>query len=188
MKKSWLIVISLAAAIAMLGVGSAMALGGTAASLPLESDECHPPQVWENSAKLMEVAERLVSVNLAAKGIPLAGFYVDTWTATIYVGLTEIKDEYTEPIKAIVNEVEGVNLEFFKARFTEAELRSLQEKIAEAFLGETGVPVTLIAVDIENNGLTVGLREIKPQYIEAIRQVVGTEVPIEFLEGELRLD
>jgi hypothetical protein len=43
-------------------------------------------------------------------------------------------------------------------------------------------------VDIRNNRLMVGLREIKPQYVEAIRQVVGTEVPIEFLEGEVTVD
>ncbi|MBT9171801.1 MAG: hypothetical protein DDT21_00174 [Syntrophomonadaceae bacterium] len=168
-----------------------------------------------------EVSEKLASADLAAKGISLAGFYVDAQTCTIYVGLTEIKDNYTKPIKAKVNKVEGVKLEFFKARFTEAELSNLQDKIEMEFLGissadieklngedeairnemrkqlggrtknrlaETNIPLTLIAVDIKNNGLKVGLKEIKPQYVEAIRQVVGTEVPIEFIEGEVTLD
>ncbi|MCL0091875.1 S1 family peptidase, partial [Dehalococcoidales bacterium] len=174
--------------------------GGAPAFSSLGSDEGNhqssiPPQVWENNAKLLEVSERLVLADLAAAGIPLAGFYVDAWTCTIYVGLTEIKDEYTEPIKAIVNEVEGVNLAFFKARFTEAELRSFQRKIGEAFWedealkkDETGIPfLTSIGVNIKNNELTVGLRELKPQYIEDIRKVVGTEVPIEFIEEIVQL-
>lgn len=175
---------------------SLMVLGGAAAFSSRGSEEGNhqpsiPAEVWTNNNKLLEVSEKLVLADLAAKGIPLAGFYVDAWTCTIYVGLTEVKDEYTAPIKAIVNEVEGVNLEFFKARFTEAELRSLQRKIEEAFRedetlkkNETGIPfLTMTGVDIKDNELMVGLRELKPQYIEAIRQVVGTEVPIEFVEG-----
>jgi hypothetical protein len=229
MKKSWLVVISLVATIAMFGVSSAMILGGAAASLPLESDEYCPIQAWENSEigqnsmRISKALERLELVNLAAKG-PFAGLYVDPQTATIYVKFTEMKDEYTKPIKAVVNEVEGVNLVFLKARFTKAELESFIKKLELEFFGiaeaevaklyeiycierneaiinkrieeliaerrknritEIDVPITMYGVDIRNNRLSIGLREIKPQYIEAIRQVVGTEVPIEFVEAEI---
>ncbi len=212
--------------VAAMALGSALVWGAVPTPSPRGGGEvtgspCHPPQVWENNMKLLEVSKRFALADLAALGVPLAGVYVDAPTATFFVGLTEIKDEHTEPIRAIVSEVQGVNLAFFKARFTEAELRSPQRKIPAVFLGVTsadmeklhgiddeairdkmrkelmartksrlaeGIPLTLIGVNIKDNGLAVGLREIKPQYIEAIREVVGTEVPIEFIEGELTED
>ncbi len=180
-----------------------------------------PLEVRENQARLLEVSGRLESANLVALGIPLAGYYLDPRAGVIRVGLTELKDEYTEPIKAIVNKVDGVTLEFFEARFTEAKLRSLQRKIEEVFFGvsltdmeklmaihddalreemrgefrergerarvERVAPVIGVGVDIWNNGLSIRLREIRPEHIEAVRRVVGNEVPIKFEEGGVEL-
>lgn len=219
MKKGLMILVVLLVCAMALGAAFAFSTPGNnkgAPQSPLTSE------VWENNTKLLKVSEKLVEANLTSSGIPLAGYYIDAQTCTLYVGLTEIGDKHTEPIKAIINKVERVNLEFFKASFTEVELRSLQRKIEKAFLGidsmdmerlydiqdeslreasrkelrekiqrtrkEENVPITLIGVDIKNNRLTVGLKEIKPQYVEEIRKVVGSEVPIEFIEGEIKSD
>jgi hypothetical protein len=176
---------------------SAWTLAGAVAFPSSASEEAHYEgsityeQVWINNAKLLEVTQRLVLGDLAALGIPLAGHYIDARTATIHVGLTQIKDGYTNPIKAIANEVAGVNLEFFEAKYTYAELRGMQRKIDDAFRedealkkDEKGIPLlTVTGVDVKENELTVGLRELKPHYMEAIRKIVGTEVPIEWIEG-----
>lgn len=171
-------------------LGSARALSGTATSLPPEIAEFFSLQVRENNTKLLEVSERLALTGLAAKGIHLAGFYVDAWTCTVYVGLTKIEDDYTKPIKSIVNDVEGVNLEFFKAEFTKAELESLKRKIKEVLWADEVILkeepfITSIRVDVKNNKLKVALRELKPQYIEAVREVAGVEAPIKFIKEEL---
>lgn len=138
----------------------------------------------------MEVSERLILTDLAAIGIPLAGFYVDAWTCTIYVGLTETEDHYTRPIKSIVNKVEGVNLEFFKTKFTETELENLKRKIREVLWADEAILkeepfITSMRVDIKNNKLKVALRELKPQYIEAVWEIVDIEAPIKFIKEEL---
>lgn len=197
--------------------------GGLSSPEPAEGNphSCIPDEVWANDEKLGEAARSIRSSDLRVSGVPFAGFRLDPWTATIYVGLTEIADKYTDPIRAIVDQLEGVNVEFFEARFTEAELRRLQIQIEQSFLGvssadmarlytieapddrdelrsefgneierrlaDHGVPLTLVGVDIRNNGLLIGLREIRPEYIAAIRDVVGDEVPIEFIEGQVSL-
>ena len=175
----------------------AIVWGGSGVLSSPESEEVNqadlPPEVWENADKLGEAGAALRAARLGSLGIPLAGIYVDAWTATIHVGLTEVADEYTAPIEAIVAQVEGVNLEFFEARFTELELGRLKAQIEASFLricspAEQGVPLVCTGVDIRNNGLVVFLREIRPEYVAAIREVVGDEVPIEFVEGEVNLD
>lgn len=170
--------------------------GGGVLSSP-ESQEVNqpdfPPEVWENADKLREASAALRSAGLGSRGIPLAGIYVDAWTTTIHVGLTKVADEHTATIEAIVEQVEGVNVEFFQARFTEPELGRLKAQIEGSFLricspAEQGVPLVCTGVDIRNNGLVVFLKEIRPEYVAAIREVVGDEVPIEFVEGEVNLD
>jgi hypothetical protein len=160
---------------------------------PQEGDEPSiPPEVWENQDRLIEARAMLRSAGLAGLGIPLAGTYVDAWTCTLHVGLTEIAEKYTAPIEAIVEQVEGVNLEFFEARFTEPELARLKAQVEGSFLrscspAEQGVPLAFVGVDIKGNGLVIGFTEIRPEYVAAIREVIGDEVPIEFLEGQLDL-
>lgn len=175
----------------------AIVWGGSGVLSSTESQEGDepsiPPEVWENQDRLIEARAMLRSAGLAGLGIPLAGTYVDAWTCTLHVGLTEIADKYTAPIEEIVKQVKGVNLEFFQARFTLPELAGLKAQVEGSFLricspAEQGVPLVCTGVDIRNNGLVVFLREIKPEYVAAIREVVGDEVPIEFLEGEVNLD
>lgn len=202
-----------------------VALSGGVLASP-ESQEVNEPsipaEVWENADKLYEAHAALMSAGLGSLDIPLAGIYVDAWTATLHVGLTQIADEYTAPIEAIVNEVEGVHVEFFEARFTLPELGRLRILVEQSFLGvsstdmtrlyliedrdvrdqlrvefrseterrlaDHGVPLTLVGVDIRGNGLVIGLTEVRPEYVAAIRGVVGDEVPIELIEGEVNPD
>ena len=142
------------------------------------------PELLLNNSKLLEVGRRINLDDLVAKGIPITGVYSDVPTATFYVGLTDIKEEYTEIIKAIIGEVEGVKVEFFKARFTLAELYGFQRKIEKTGLRnlrQLGVPITLLGVDVRTNSLFIGLEELKPEYIEVIRKIIeNREVPIRF--------
>jgi len=174
----------------------AIVWGGSGVPSSPESEEVNQPdftpEVWENADKLREASAALRAAGLGSLGIPLAGTYVDAWTCTLHVGLTEIADKYTAPIEAIVEQVEGVNLEFFEARFTLPELARLKAQIEGSFLricspAEQGVPLAFVGVDIKGNGLVIGFTEIRPEYVAAIREVVGDEVPIEFLEGQLDL-
>jgi hypothetical protein len=216
MKRSLVVLLAVLAVSVMVWVGSGV-------PSPPESQGVTqrlsiPAEVWENQDRLDEAHAKLRSAGFGGAGMILAGVYVDDATATIYVGLTEMADKYTAPIEAIVGQVEGVNVEFFEARFTETELRGLQIRVEESFLAvssadmttlycmenpddrdrlrsefksmtarrlaEHGVPLTLVGVDIRSNGLLIGLTEISPEYVAAIRKVVGDEVPIEFMEGE----
>jgi len=66
----------------------------------------------------------------------------------------------------------------------------MQQQIEQAFFSpsaESGIPITMVAVNIRSNGLMVGLQDSKPQYVAAIRQVIGTEVPLEIIEGNVTL-
>ena len=172
-------------------------LGGGAVLSSSESGDINQQplitaEVGGNGTHLREASAALRSAGLGSLGVPLAGIYVNEGTATIHVGLTEIADEYTAPIEAIVEQVEGVNVEFFQARFTLPELAGLKAQVEGSFLricspAEQGVPLVCTGVDIRNNGLVVFLREIRPEYVAAIRDVVGDEVPIEFLEEQLEL-
>lgn len=49
------------------------------------------------------------------------------------------------------------------------------------------IPFTSLGPDTKNNGLSISLKELKPEYIKAIRSVIGDSVPIEFFEGEIKL-
>jgi len=49
------------------------------------------------------------------------------------------------------------------------------------------LPITFIGLDFWNNGLVIMLEELKPQYMKAIRQIVGDEVAIQFKEGDGKL-
>ncbi|MBT9145865.1 MAG: hypothetical protein DDT42_01742 [candidate division WS2 bacterium] len=46
----------------------------------------------------------------------------------------------------------------------------------------TTTPILSIGIDERNNNLRVGLRKLNPEYIEAITEVVGRDVPIHFYE------
>ncbi|MBT9151700.1 MAG: hypothetical protein DDT40_01896 [candidate division WS2 bacterium] len=143
----------------------------------------------------------------------------------MYVGFTELRTSLTEPLKYMPREAKDIRLEFFHAKFSLTELRSLEIKLQESFIeGFTKkeaeilsdaddiilreklrkefeekvrernekrvveIPINLTGVNVQNNGLIIGLSVIKPQYIKAIRQVIGEEVPIEFLEGDFETD
>lgn len=182
-------------AFAAILVGLAVALGG---SVPFSSAgpavaNPEPPGSREalvNHQKVREAFVVLRSADLQASGIPLAGWYQEPGTATIHVGLTDMADEYTEPIRAIVDQVEGVEVEFFEARFTAAELYDMQRELDMSLWpvspeAEHGVPLTFIGARFRTQSLLVGLKEMKPEYVAAIREVVGDEVVIEFAEGGL---
>lgn len=175
--------------------GLAVALGG---SVPFSSagpavanpESPGSREALVNHQKVREAFAMLRSADLQASGIPLAGWYQDPGTATIHVGLTDMADEYTEPIRAIVGQVDGVEVEFFEARFTAAELYDMQRKLDMSLWpispeAEHGVPFTFIGARFRTQSLLIGLEEIRPEYIAAIREVVGDEVPIEFAEGGL---
>lgn len=88
-----------------------LAIGATPGwSSPGNHRSSIPAEVWENQARLLDVSERLASANLPAVGIPLAGYYIDPRAGVIRVGLTELKDKYTEPIKAIVRSRSQITL------------------------------------------------------------------------------
>ncbi len=182
-------------AFAAILLGLAVALGG---SVPFSSagpavanpESPGPREALVNHQKVREAFVMLRSADLQASGIPLAGWYQEPGTATIHVGLTDMADEYTEPIRAIVDQVEGVEVEFFEARFTAAELYDMQRKLDMSLWpvspeAEHGVPFTFIGARFRTQSLLVGLKEMRPEYVAAIREVVGDEVVIEFAEGGL---
>ncbi|MBT9145864.1 MAG: hypothetical protein DDT42_01741 [candidate division WS2 bacterium] len=66
-------------------------------------------EVRVNDAKLKEVSRKFAETlpQFIALDIPLAGWYVDVFSGTFHVGLTDLKENYIKPIKAIVEKVEG---------------------------------------------------------------------------------
>ena len=120
------------------------------------------------------------SISLLVSGIPAGGVYIDVVTNTIHIGLAQIKDEYTTPIKEMIGS--EVTLKFHKTRYTYKELRDFQEKIAlrTQELRQRKVPISSIGIDVVHHTLTVGLEELKPQYEEEVKKIVGKEVPVSF--------
>lgn len=120
------------------------------------------------------------SISLLASGIPAGGVYLDVVTNTIHIGLARMKDEYTTPIKGIIGS--EVNLKFHKTRYTYKELRDFQERLVlrTQELRQRNVPITSIGIDVVRHTITVGLEELKPQYEEEVKKIVGKEVPISF--------
>jgi hypothetical protein len=133
--------------------------------------------------------------------VPLVGFgyrvgsVVESFgDLVVEVGLREVKDEYKELIKAIVEGVEGIEFEFFQARFTQEQISRWQDDIVDTFLPGRRLPPGVI--DVPLSGTSSSWRcqiiwvhiygEIKPQYIEAIRMVVGKEAPLEFQSTGVR--
>lgn len=182
------------------------------------------PEVLKNNEKLLHASQRIAFAkpNLKSKGVLFAGHHTDPFTATIYVGLKDLSEDYTKSIKGLITDIDGIKLEFFKAQFTVDELMNFKWKIQTVFWGVTdedmetlyslkdetikenkraelrkrmeeisakkGVPITLLAINIRKNCLTVGLSELQPHYMEVIRQVVS-EVPVEFIVfGTLKLE
>lgn len=174
------------------------------------------PEVLKNNEKLLRASQKIIFAkpSLKSKGALLAGHHIDPFTATIYVGLKDLSEDYTKLIKGLITDIDGIKLEFFKAQFTVDELISFKWKVQNVFWGVTdedmeklyslkdetskenkraelrkrmeevstkkGVPITSIAINIRKNCLTVGLSELQPHYIEAVRQLVS-EVPVEFI-------
>ncbi|MBT9146123.1 MAG: hypothetical protein DDT42_02005 [candidate division WS2 bacterium] len=182
------------------------------------------PEVLKNNEKLLRASQKIIFAkpSLKSKGALLAGHHIDPFTATIYVGLKDLSEDYTKLIKGLITDIDGIKLEFFKAQFTVDELISFKWKVQNVFWGVTdedmeklyslkdetskenkraelrkrmeevstkkGVPITSLAINIRKNCLTVGLSELQPHYIEAVRQLVS-EVPVEFIAfGTLKLE
>ena len=109
----------------------------------------------------------------------------------VTVGLREMKDEYKDAIKEIVEGIEGIEFEFFQAEFTSAEISSWQAKIWGTFSRPWDLPPGIIEVPVSGTisswrrqRITVRIAgEIQPQYIEVIRTLVGNEAPLYFQGG-----
>lgn len=154
------------------------------------NDQQMGKEIRENNARLLNVwGEKVNPVYnaLTAQDVPVAGYFIDVATNTLYIGFKEIKDEYTKPIKDIVGD--EVNLEFFKAKFTYKELRDIQSKIGERMveLRQKGIPLSSVSVDVVRNIIRVGLEEIKPQYLKTIIEMAGSEAPLLFHESKIEL-
>jgi hypothetical protein len=206
--KKWWLVISLVVVIAMLSAAGFAAFRDEAVTgMPGPAG----PDVRLGDVRLgggvirlnpehMKAFERLVNASgdLIAAGVPLVGFCWDiraadpdtgiTEITVIIVGLREVKDEYKEPIKAIVKGVEGIEFDFFQARFTREEISRWQDEIVDTFLPGRRLPPGVIDVPLSHTSSSWRCQriwlsiygEIKPEYIEAIRMVVGQEAPLEF--------
>ncbi|MCL0065976.1 hypothetical protein M1N79_03770 [Dehalococcoidia bacterium] len=118
----------------------------------------------------------------------------------IQVGLREVRDEYKEPIKAIVEGIEGMEFYFFQAEFTREQMRSWRDNILETFWvwGPRRLPAGIIQVPVSDAAsvwryqkivvMIVGT-DIQPQYIEAVRAVVGNKAPLQFLaDGDVHTE
>jgi hypothetical protein len=200
MKKNWLVIISLVAAIAMLGVGLAMILVG--------DDE---RTEWGGTLDIIKLNpehraafEKLVNASrdLNDAGVPLVDFGYRAGSVVegiadlvVEVGLREVKDEYKKLVKAIVEGVEGIEFEFFQARFTQEQIADWQDDIVATFWAGTR-PLPPGAIDVPLFGTVSSWREqkiwiriegeVKPEYIEAIRMVVGEEAPLKFEQSQVR--
>ncbi len=144
----------------------------------------------------LEVYEKLVnaSSDLIAAGVPLVDFSqnfgkVDSETGfaniIILVGLREVKDEYKESVKTIVEGIEGVEFDFFQVRFTSEEISGWQDDIWERFGNiENEGFVSHTVSSWRDQRITVWFTgEVQPQYIKAVRALVGNEVLLQFLQG-----
>ena len=137
---------------------------------------------------------------LNAQGIPVVDFWRHRCTPDpqnitpvmiVQVGLREVKDEYKEPIKAIVEGVEGIEFEFFQAEFTGEEIRRWASDICGTFSRPWDLPPGIIEVPVSGvwsswrcQRITVRIvGEIQPQYIEAVRALVGDKAPLHFQVG-----
>lgn len=67
--------------------------------------------------------------------LPIAGHHIDPFTGTIHVGLKELREEFTEKIKKILEDLDNVKVEFFNTRYAEKELKEFQGKIEKVFWG-----------------------------------------------------
>lgn len=206
--KKWL-VLSVVVVIALLGTAGLHSFyGGQRGDMAFEAVTAVPAPagvdvlsaVFRPNPKFLEAFEKLVnaSPDLIAAGVPLVDFshYLgavnpDTGISelmVIIVGLREVKDEYKEPIKAIVEGVEGIEFDFFQARFTREEISRWQYDIVDTFLPGRRLPPGVIDVPLSHTSSSWRCQriwlsiygEIKPEYIEAIRMVVGQEAPLEF--------
>ena len=147
--------------------------------------------------------EKLIEAipHLNAQGIPVVDFCrrhcgTDpetgaTQTMVILVGLREVRDEYKEAIKAIVEGIEGIEFDFFHAEFTREEIWGWQDKIWGTFSRPWDLPPGIIEVPVSGTSsswtcqrITVRIAgEVKPEYIKAIRSLVGDKAPLHFQGG-----
>lgn len=113
----------------------------------------------------------------------------------VEVGLREVKDEYKKLVKAIVEGVEGIEFDFFQARFTQEQISRWGNDIFETFWartrplppGATDVPLLGTASSWRDQKIWIQIEgEVKPEYIEAIRMVVGEEAPLKFEQSQVR--
>lgn len=136
-------------------------------------------EVRENNAKLNQAIDKLVPLYLkiSEAGAPLAGFYVDVVAGSLKVGLTEIRKEYTKPIKEVVGDI--VKIEFYQANFSLNELKDVKQKLIENIneLNHKNIPIITIGINEINNVVTVGLEELKTEYMETIKELVKNKAP-----------
>jgi hypothetical protein len=107
------------------------------------------------------------------------GLYVDERAGTVHIGLTMMEGEHVEFIKAILSEVEGVEVEFFEVRFTMRELGTMELQIRRLF----GPDRVVTLVDIWNNSVIVALNDLTPGDVARIWEAVGEEAPIQICDG-----
>ncbi|MCL0095876.1 hypothetical protein M1O52_05095 [Dehalococcoidia bacterium] len=153
------------------------------------------PQVIAQNEAYEELVDALP--HLMAQGVPLVDYLQGfrgpellgpPQVMVITVGLRELKDEYKEAMRAIVEGVEGIKFEFFQAEFTREEIRGWQNKIWETFSRPWDLPPGIIEVPVAGTSsswrcqrITVRIAgQIKPEYIQAVRAVVGERAPLYF--------
>lgn len=163
-------------------------------------------EVRENNLKLLNVYSKLVDTSeylrknketppmgigcgasyaLAYLGLPIGGVYIDVVTNTLHIGLTEIKEKDVKIIKEIIKD--EVNLQCFEVKHTYKELCDLQKLIGDKWqvLKEKSIPIKRIGVDIIQNKVVVGLEELKPCYVETVKEMVGKNLPLLFVQSRI---
>lgn len=153
------------------------------------------PQVIAQNEAYEELVDALP--HLMAQGVPLVDYLQGfrgpellgpPQVMVITVGLRELKDEYKEAMRAIVEGVEGIKFEFFQAEFTREEIRKWANEIWETFSRPWDLPPGIIEVPVAGTSsswrcqrITVRIAgQIKPEYIQAVRAVVGERAPLYF--------
>ncbi|MCL0059890.1 hypothetical protein M1O20_05360 [Dehalococcoidia bacterium] len=171
------------------------------------------PPTWDELVNALphlvaksEAYEKLADAlpHLTAQGVPVVDFVLGfgapdprisiTRVVLVTVALREVKEEYKESIRAIVEGVEGIEFDFFQAEFTREEIWGWQNKIWETFSRPWDLPPGIIEVPVSGTfsswrGQRITVRiagRVKPEYIEAIRVLVGHEAPLYFQGGGSR--
>lgn len=85
------------------------------------------------------------------------------------------------------DELQSLYVKYGEPLRTEAINKLFTERKKEITPLFANVPITSVGPDIKNNGLLIGLKELKPEYVETLRLIIGNEVPIGLYLGGLKL-